>query len=161
MHRAPSVIYPVGRSHNAERLLIALWVLGVCAVVFASAQSEGIDWRDGILLLCAIAATVAAWISIFRTSTRANLIFDGQSWSMSGSIDLPTARAAVMLDLQQLLLIRLREPLGAARWVWVERDAMPHQWRDLRRALYSRAIPTETAVGAPDSASVNAHHTSP
>ncbi|WP_177142566.1 hypothetical protein [Variovorax sp. YR216] len=131
------------------------------AVVVAAIQSPGIDWRDGMLLLCAIIATVAAWTGVFRTSGCANLIFDGQSWSMSGGIDLPTAQVAVMLDLQQLLLVRLREPLGATRWIWVERDAMPHRWRDLRRALYSRAIPTEAAVSTPESVSADAHHLSP
>jgi len=160
MHSAPSVIYPVGRSRNAGRLLLALWVLGVCGVVFASSQSARIDWRDGVLLLCAIVAMVGAWTGIFRTEGRANLIFDGQSWSMSGGINLPTAQAAVMLDLQRLLLVRLSEPLGAMLWIWIERDAMPDLWRDLRRALYSRAIPTETAVRTSDSVSANAHHSS-
>ncbi|WP_311733333.1 hypothetical protein [Variovorax sp. Sphag1AA] len=153
------MIYPVGRSRDAERLLIALWVLGICAVIVASVQSAGIDWRDGVLLVCAIIATLAAWTGVFRSSSRANLIFDGQSWSMSGGIDLPTAQAAVMLDLQWLLLIRLREPVGATRWVWVERNAMPQRWRDLRRALYSRAIQTKAKAGIPESAS-DAHHLS-
>jgi toxin CptA len=161
MHSAPSVIYPVGRSRNAERLLFALWLLGVCAVIVAAIQSAGIDWRDGMLLLCAIIATVAAWTGVFRTSGSANLIFDGQCWSMSGGIELPAAQAAVMLDLQRLLLVRLRGTLGATRWIWVERDAMPGRWRDLRRALYSRAIATDAAVGTPESVSADAHHRSP
>ena len=160
MHSAPSVIYPVGRSRNAECLLLAVWGLGVCAVLFASMQSARIDWRDGILFLCVIVATVAGWTGIFRTSSRANLIFDGQYWSMSGGIHLPTAKAAVVLDLQQLLLVRLREPLGTMHWIWVERKAMPDRWRDLRRALYSRAIPTEAALQTPDSVSANVHHLS-
>ncbi|MEJ8815356.1 hypothetical protein WKW77_30130 [Variovorax ureilyticus] len=141
--------------------MLALWVLGACAVTAATIQSAGIDWRDGMLLLCAVIATLAAWSGVFRSSGCANLIFDGQSWSMSGGIDLPTAQAAVMLDLQRLLLVRLKEPLGATRWLWVERDAMPHRWRDLRRALYSRAIPADAAVRTPESVSADARHLSP
>ncbi|SCK60870.1 hypothetical protein VAR608DRAFT_6872 [Variovorax sp. HW608] len=160
MHSAPSVSYPVGRSRYAERLLLALWALGVCAVTMACVQSAGLDWRDGVLLLCAIVASVAAWTGVLRSSCPANLVFDGQCWSMSGGVSVPTAQAAVMLDLQWLLLVRIKEPLGAARWIWVDRTAMPQRWRDLRRALYSRAIPTQAAVKTPESVSANAHHTS-
>ena len=161
MHSAPSVIYPVGRSRNAGRLLLALWAVGVCTVLSASIQSTRVDWRVGVLLLCAIVATIAACVGIFRTESRANLIFDGQSWSMSGGMEVPTAQAAVMLDLQRLLLVRVKEPLGAARWIWLDRNAMPHLWRDLRRALYSRAILTEVVARGPGSVSSNAHHPSP
>lgn len=161
MHSAPSVSYPVGRSRYAERLLLALWALGVCAVTLACVQSAGIDWRDGVLLLCVVVASMAAWTGVLHASDPANLVFDGQTWSMSGGVSLPTAQAAVMLDLQWLLLVRVKAPFGAARWIWVDRTAVPHRWRDLRRALYSRAIPTQAAVKTPESGSANVHHSSP
>jgi hypothetical protein len=140
MYGVPSVNYPVGRSRHAERLLLALWLFGLGVAVLAGVQSTGAGWRDGVLLLCVVAAALGARAGRLRSGP-ADLVFDGQRWSLSGGA--PMARAAVMLDLQALLLIRLTQPLGAARWIWAERRAMPGRWRDLRRALYARAAPAD------------------
>jgi toxin CptA len=160
MHSAPPVNYPVGRSRNAERLLLILWGLGVFGVSIACVQSGALCWREGILLLSAVVVGTAAWTGVRRCSAPADLTFDGQHWTMSGSIPVRTARASVALDLQFLLLICLTESVQIRRWIWLDRNAMPAQWQDLRRALYSRAAPTDPATRAPDSIGANAPHSS-
>ncbi|MDM0077809.1 hypothetical protein QTH90_25600 [Variovorax sp. J2P1-59] len=153
--------YPVGRSRYAERLLLVLWALGVCGVTVACIQAAGFDWRQGILALSAAVAGLAAWTGVLRCADPADLSFDGQHWSISGHSSLRTARASVALDLQSLLLVRLSEPTRARRWVWVDRQAMPERWRDLRRALYSRApSPGPTTPKAAASKAAEVHHSS-
>jgi hypothetical protein len=67
---------------------------------------------------------------------------------MSGDVPLRSARASVALDLQSLLLVRLEEPARARRWVWVDRQALPERWLDLRRALHARVVPGDAAPAA-------------
>ncbi|MDL9998408.1 hypothetical protein QTI24_07350 [Variovorax sp. J22P240] len=160
MHSAPSVNYPVGRSRYAERLLLGLWALGVLGVTVACVQAAGFDWRQGILALSAAVAGLAAWTGVLRCTDPADLSFDGQHWSISGHAALRTAQASVVLDLQALLLVHLSEPARARRWVWVDRRAMPERWRDLRRALYSRAPSPEPTAQKADSKGVDVHHSS-
>ncbi|MBO9652124.1 MAG: hypothetical protein J7605_26750 [Variovorax sp.] len=160
MHSAPSVSYPVGRSRNADHLLLALWGIGGAAAIAACLQSAAMGWRGAVLLLCAIVAACAAWRARLSSAGPARLVFDGQYWSMPGRPEVHQARANVMLDLQVLLLIRLTVPMAPARWLWAERRALPPGWRDLRRALYSRASPAEAAILA-DAASAHAQHPSP
>jgi hypothetical protein len=139
MHGAPSVSYPVERSRRAGHLLLAVWLLGAGVAGLACAQSAGTGWREGVLLLCVIVAAFGARAGMCPPGP-ARLVFDGQHWSLAGGA--PMTGAAVALDFQALLLIRLTQPGGAARWVWAERRAMPGRWRDLRRALYSRPVAT-------------------
>lgn len=140
MYSAPSVNYPVGRSHNAERLLLTLWAVGACCAVASCWRFGGADWRQGVLVLSVVMSGALAWIGSVRSAAVANLGFDGQHWSLREPAGAPgTVRANVALDLQSLLLIRLTAPGRSPRWVWLEQRAMPERWRDLRRALYSRA----------------------
>ena len=39
------------------------------------------------------------------------------------------------LDLQQVVLLRLRSAGLVPRWVWVQQHSDPARWLDLRRAL--------------------------
>jgi hypothetical protein len=158
MHSAPSVNYPVGRSRYAERLLLVLWALGACGVTVACVQADLIDWRHGILALSAGAAGIAAWTGVLRYADPADLSFDGQLWSLTGRIALRSARASAALDLQSLLLVCLVEPGRSRRWVWVDRRAKPESWRDLRRALYSRAPLAAPIDRKPNSDSGDVHH---
>jgi len=140
MHSAPSVNYPVGRSRNAQRLLFGLWAVGACCAAAACWRFDGVDWRQGVLMLSVAATGAFAWTAGIRKAGAAeSLNFDGQHWSLrepfAGS---GTARASVALDLQSLVLVRLAVPGRAQRWIWLEQQAMPERWRDVRRALYSR-----------------------
>jgi len=157
MHSAPWVSYPVGRTRNAERILLISWGIGFCAVSIACLGSPSIGWREGLLLLTALGAGLMAWVGAVRHSASADLIFDGQHWTVSGEAQIQTARASVALDLQFLLLVCLSSQSGRTRrWIWLDRNAMPARWRDLRRALYSRAAPVDPSGRAPSSIAANA-----
>ncbi|MGJ7508010.1 hypothetical protein [Variovorax sp. GT1P44] len=138
--------------------MLVLWLLDVCGVTVACAQADGFDWRHGILAVSAAVAGMAASTGALRWADPAELGFDGQDWSLSGGVPLRSARATTALDLQSLLLVCLTEPGRSRHWIWVERQAKPESWRDLRRALYSRAPLAASTARNSNSGAADAHH---
>jgi hypothetical protein len=68
------------------------------------------------------------------------LHWDGESWQASFVGLTVTGRVSVHLDLQRQLWLKLHGTAPPSdHWLWLERDANPPAWRDLRRAVYSRA----------------------
>jgi toxin CptA len=155
MHSAPAVSYPVGRSRDADRLLLGLWALGAtCAGGAVFHLDDTLGGRAALLVLSVLCAGAAAlWLG--RSALSGELHFDGRDWSLGGapssSPSFAAARAEMGLDLQFLMLLRLVEPGRPRRWLWLERRGNPSRWQDLRRAVYSRAPTASPAVGAPPS----------
>jgi toxin CptA len=146
MHSAPSVSFPVGRSRSAGRILLAVWLMGACCTGFAVRLMDGAGWRMAALL----ASTVWAGAWAARAQWRqpvGRLQFDGQSWSLTGSLSIPAARLLPALDLQSLQLVRLVVADRHSHWLWLERRSDPLRWLALRRAVYSRA-PSADLAGA-------------
>ena len=147
MHSAPSVIYPVGRSRGATRSLLVLWALGACCAGASCYLFDSVGWRQLLLVLSVLFSGVAAGFGLRRDGA-AVLHFDGLHWSLTGgdpSRGVRAGRATVALDFQSLMLVRLAEPGRAGRWIWLERQTLPERWRDLRRAVHSRAPSAEPA----------------
>lgn len=147
MHSAPSVSYPVGRSHGAARLLSALWIAGACCSGAALYPFGHMAWRQ-VLLVSSVVLTATVARRTLGPVLAADLVFDGQDWSLAGQDASKAARIAVLLDIQSLVLVRLDEPTKRARWLWLERRARPERWQDLRRAIYSRALSSSVTAGA-------------
>ncbi|MDI3383012.1 hypothetical protein ACFPPF_02780 [Xenophilus aerolatus] len=156
MHSAPSVSYPVGRSRVGHAILWVIWAAGAGCTVGWCYQNEGNGARWALVLGAAIVASLAlAWA--LRPRTPRALHWDGAFWSLSGARPMGMAVAAVALDLQGTLLLRLQEAGRAAQWLWLDRAAAPERWNALRRAVYCRApapqdagLPTDVgAVPAP------------
>ncbi|MGJ7610533.1 MULTISPECIES: hypothetical protein [unclassified Variovorax] len=148
MHSAPSVTYPVGRSRGATRILLVLWALGASCAGASCYLIDSGGWRQLLLVFSVVFSGVAAGFGLRRDGAGV-LHFDGLHWSLTGahaSRGVHAARVLVALDFQSLMLLRLSEPARARRWVWVEQRAMPERWRDVRRAVYSRA-PSTTPAG--------------
>ena len=137
MHNAPSVSYPVGRSRFLGGLLALLWCAGVSAVALWCQQATPSGWRRvaaaGAVLLSAGVA-VLAW----RRQPEGLLTWDGQAWSWRGCMLPAGASPRVVMDFQAWMLLGWPAP-ARAEWLWLERRHAPGRWRDLRRAVYSRA----------------------
>jgi hypothetical protein len=147
MHSAPSVTYPVGRSRGATRILVVLWTLGACCAGASCYLFDSAGWRQLLLVLSVVFSGVAAGFGLRRDGA-AVLHFDGLCWSLTGadpSRGVRAARVTVALDFQSLMLVRLAEPGRPQRWIWLEQQTLPERWRDLRRAVYSRAPSAEPA----------------
>lgn len=151
MHSAPSVTYPVGRSRLAARLLMVTWAAGAGCAGAASYQFDSVGWRQAVL---AVSVVVSAWavLRMLRRAADEQLMFDGQHWSLSRSGRPGAARATVVLDFQSLLLLRMDEPGRRTQWLWPARGSQPDLWRDLRRAVYSRAPPAGNTAAHPEAA---------
>jgi hypothetical protein len=158
MYSAPSVSYPVGRSRDAEHLLLTLWFCGAASAAGVGAQLGGPGWRQALLALGVGMTGLLAWRSIGRRNVPTELNYDGQHWSLSGRAGLQAATVRVALDLQFLLLVHLAGAGRAQRWIWLDRRAKPERWRDLRRAVYSRAPSAGPAADARRATSASAHH---
>jgi hypothetical protein len=161
MHSAPAVSYPVERSRNAEHLLLALWFCGAASAVSIGARLGDFGWRQALLALAMGVTSVLTWHCTARRAAPAELDYDGQHWSISGRLGLRAAAIHVALDLQFLLLVHLVASGRTRRWIWLDRRAKPERWRDLRRAVYSRAPSAGVAAFARRASPASAHHPLP
>ena len=152
MHGAPSVSYPVGRCRDAGRILMVVWAVGAGVAGVACYQidsnQEGGGWRQWAMLVAVAIAAIGVW-RVLRAQAPGELLWDGQHWTLKADRERGGAAAGVHLDLQSLLLVRIAPAEGRAQWLWLERRAAPERWRDLRRALYSRAASPQPAGDAP------------
>ena len=146
MQHAPSVVYPVGRSHFWAWLLCGLAL--ALAALLAAAWRGLAPWQAGGLALGGALWAGWAWRSATRAphgwlrcsgSARAGAPDDtGWAWvggPAAGEAGAPLDSLRVVLDLQQRLLLEARGLAGVPRWIWVEAARAPADWLALRRAL--------------------------
>jgi hypothetical protein len=139
MHSAPSVTYPVGRSSFLGGLLVLIWWAGAGAVGFAWLVAGLGGWRAA--LACAVLLfSAAAAMHLWHALAAGTLRWDGHAWYGPGSADGPRP-VYVHLDLQRHLLVRLPGVSGRSQWLWLASSSDPSRWQDLRRAVYSPALP--------------------
>lgn len=148
MRSAPSVIYPVGNSRNARLLNTFVWLMGVGCGLAACAWRNDTDWRVGLLVLSVLVASGGVWQGLRQSAWVAELSFDGRHWSMAGRTAMRGAGIRVALDFQSLMLVRLAGARRPPCWVWLDERSKPDRWKDLRRAVYSRA-PSDIPVAEP------------
>ena len=144
--RAPSVLYPLRRSMALGAVLMGLLCAGAAALWAWLAQGAMVSWvpvcTAGGLWLLAAAGAGHFWHQQFVGFLR----WDGQGWALEGDGPDKIFRALsvppeVLLDLQTHLWVCV-SPLGYRRtWLWLERASQPERWLDMRRAVYSRAVP--------------------
>lgn len=87
----------------------------------------------------------------WRRQPVGRLSWDGQAWAWHGGGDRsPTALSAAepLLDLQALMLLRMRDSAGVPKLVWADAAAQPAHWLDLRRALHARPHNAAAAMQA-------------
>jgi len=149
MHSAPSVNYPVGRSRLVAVAMVAVWAVGAGAAVAWRHQVDANlgagNWRQWLLVAALIVAALGGCIAL-RAQPRGELRWDGQHWFLEGELTPGSATASVHFDIQSLMLIRLAPADSPVQWLWLERKRAPERWRALRRALYSRPPPPESAA---------------
>lgn len=165
MHNAPSVNYPVGRSGFAGAFLLLVWLLGAAAMALWVGQTNVPGWRQGSgLLALGIVGFWAGW-TWWRTAV-GELSWDTQAWTWSAGAGAGAGvggtvtgtgggSVTVNLDLQDFLLLRWRggeSVRNCVQWFWLERSCCPARWDELRRAVYSRAIPEALPAAMPPAA---------
>lgn len=154
MRNAPSVIYPVGRCFFYAGLLCVLAVLSLLVLMWwfwLSAQGQLLQqprvvaWLGAVLWLAWAGFAWRSWVN----APVGLLRWDAQATPLHGlaragvwrwqrdphSDGAPLQQVERVLDLQNRVLLRVRNPDGAHRWLWVECASNPARWNDLRRAL--------------------------
>lgn len=151
MHKAPSVVFPVGPCAFQAALLLLLGLLG--AVVLAAwwwlSASSAMRWPavcGGVGVLLWLGLAWWTWrhapVGCLRWSSQARRSLDEAPgrWYWSGSLvseseGVPLQSVEAVWDWQEVMLLRLHPANAATRWIWVERIRDPLHWNDLRRAL--------------------------
>lgn len=139
MHSAPAVSFPVGRSRFEGWLTGSVIVSGLLAVSLWCLQADALGWRQW---LAAALWLMTAWLVGWRWwhSPKGSLAWDGTAWYLAVGDQPLVVVPDVVMDLQQLVLLRLRAPADArVTWVWLDRALNPLRWLALRRAIYTRA----------------------
>jgi toxin CptA len=146
-HNAPPVVYPLGRSRFQGWLLLGLWLAGLLLVSLWIYVTRQVNWRTIFGLIAVLAAGIAAYIRT-KSAPAGQLAWDGEVWrweSVSYQTGIAEYELSVVADFQHRLLLRLQNQAHARLWLWVERQAAPERWLDLRRAVYS---PHRSAVAS-------------
>jgi hypothetical protein len=76
----------------------------------------------------------------WKSAPVGQLTWDGQCWRWEGTgylTGVAEQKLTVIVDFQNLLLLRLENPAYAHLWLWAERRVRPERWLDLRRAVYA------------------------
>lgn len=154
MRNAPSVIFPVGRCLFYAGLLYVLAVLSLLVLLWWFYTGVENDLFQNSRVTNWLGATLwffwacFAWRSWMHAPVGL-LQWDALATPRDGlapvgvwywlrdtySHGAPLQRVESVLDLQNRLLLRVRNPDGVHRWLWVERASEPGRWNDLRRAL--------------------------
>lgn len=133
MHRPPAVSYTIGRSSGHLVFVAALCGAGVAAVTLLM-QSDAAPlskWVTLILFLVVTSLAVADW---WRSDAGA-LRWDGQALHWTGFGDMAVHHSALVLDLQQLILLKLVSCDGSVAWLWLQGTRGNRKWLALRRAI--------------------------
>ena len=139
MHSAPAVSFPVGRSRFVAWMTGSVIVCGFLVVSVWCLQVDALGWRQW---LAATLWLMTSWLAGWHWwhTPKGNLAWDGAAWYWAVGAQALVVVPEVVLELQQLLLLRLRAPSDAhVIWIGVEQALNPLRWVALRRALYSRA----------------------
>lgn len=138
MHSAPSVTYPVGRSRVWGLAAGLIWLCGALVTGLWCYQVDSVGWRQWLAMVSVLVCggvAVVCWLA----SPEGELQWDGLGWLWAAQGVQVAGLLTVHLDLQQYLLLCLCSEPGGRRWLWLEQRNQPGRWRDLRRAVYSRA----------------------
>ena len=150
-YTAPAVRYSFARS-----VVLAILVLVISAAsgagVFAFAMSQGrtgsgLQWTAVLALAAWVAASLCALWYWWRAPS-GELVWDGQVWAIHFFADKePLALRGppqVLMDMQACLWVMVAHGDLRRSWIWLERSRQTERWGDLRRAVYSPAMPAAT-----------------
>lgn len=142
MHSAPSVSFPLGRSRFGLAIVLLLIMSGAAAQTAWMLQSQSLGFVHMLgCLIWSIGATLALryWVN----TQSGELAWTGANWIWTAQHASGEVSAKLVFDFQSILLLRLIFPEGASYWFWVQQNAAPARWLDLRRALVNRPYRAE------------------
>lgn len=133
MHRPPAVSHTLGptRWHLGLIVLLAALMALALLLLLVSGADTLVLLTVGVVSLTSVAGALVGW----RQSATGQLQWDGQQWMWSGFADAPVRSLRLVLDFQQLLLLKLESQGGQTDWLWLQGPAGAAHWRAVRRAV--------------------------
>lgn len=148
-YQPPAVRYPFDRPRRAAPALAGAWVLVAGALLAWAAQppAQAARWLAALALLA-----LAAWLlwRQYRRWPRGLLQWDGSAWALldpQGQERAAGVALQVGLDGGGWLWVRARSAhrrhclWPRESWLLLAARDSPQLWGDLRRAVYSSALP--------------------
>jgi hypothetical protein len=138
MHNAPTVSYPVGRSHFQAWLAMVMLLTALITQLAWFTQALW-GWRQGFMGV-AFGLAVALALFEWRRSLQGTIAWDGVVWRFNGGQQPVIGQVLVRLDFQFMMLLTLTPLTGQRLWLWAERRRDAARWLSLRRAAFSRPV---------------------
>lgn len=148
-HRAPTVRFRVEPSRKAALLTAAVWataaVMNLAWWQLAASGDPGPALGGLSLLAVSVLLVVRG-----RRPVHGQISWDGQWRWFSPAYPAGTTLVwpQVVMDMQQLMLVRLCNADGARWTLWLDAAAQPRDWLDLRRALFAAPPSADREVAA-------------
>lgn len=133
MHRAPAVGFTVTRSSWHLRVIAFLWLLGLAVSLLLMRTSLGLDTQIMLVACWVLAGCVS--LKVWKNFSPNRLQWDGQHWILAGLNSASALHLDLLLDFQNLMLVRVRGKSMRPVWLWLEPVLPDPQWRALRRAV--------------------------
>lgn len=140
MHRAPPTGYPANQTQVALIPVSIVWALGLSVFVFWVGSNQVSATSAAVAGGLVLAAGVVALRSVAATSPTL-LQWDGKVWTWSPDGPGDAGEMLCVLDLQRMLLLRLRAGDGRPCWFWVIRSGPGVPWDSFRRAVVDATRP--------------------
>jgi len=139
MQGPPAASLPVGRSrwHIGAIAATGLPALLGCTLLLRQISAE-MAALAFLCLSCLLGFAIFEWLR----SELGMLRWDGQHWLWTGFGDASVAHLEPILDLQSVVLVRVRSDQGKTEWLWLEAKPDALQWRSIRRAVYAQGAPS-------------------
>lgn len=152
LRHSPAVSYPLHRSRAMQGVWAIAMLGSAIVLVLWWWQGAGLGWSLGVRvgLSAALWLLCGAWAwQALNQCASGGLRWDGKCWywvRRGQPLALP-ASPVVVCDVQWLLIIAFAGEKGkpVQRFV-LQRDWAPHDWLDVRRAVYSLAHPASHAA---------------
>ena len=148
-YHAPAVAYGFERPRWAAAVLLMVWLALLAALLgwwFAA------QWSVQVLVVALVAVLLAAGLLYrqWRDWPQGRLLWNGEHWLLESESQPGAAvQLKVGLDggswlwlgISGLLMPQSRYIKRRLLWIWISQSHSPAQWGDLRRAVYSSAVP--------------------
>jgi hypothetical protein len=115
------------------RVIALLWLLGLAVSLLLIRTPWGLD-AQAMLAACWV---LAGCISLkgWRGFLPSRLQWDGQQWILAGLDSASALHLDLLMDFQNLMLVRVRGKSMRPVWLWLEPVLPDPQWLALRRAV--------------------------
>jgi toxin CptA len=149
MNGAPAVRFAVKRSAFYAGLLLALWVIAACFILFwiNGSVMAPVSSTRSVPALMAVVISGAWGLTGWLTSPVGDLQWDGGVWRFESAGPAPRSdigRVHVAIDLQWVMLVRFQAANGP-HWLWLAQSDDAGQWFALRRAVVSAKSASDSA----------------